>query len=172
MDKKKDRYYVDPKRFQKVLEHAIPHYKEYGNWGKYGDEIGTIILNLMNKIKNKSSFKNYTGYYWEMMQEKALINIFKYMHKYDLSRCNPFNYFSTIVHNAYKTALKEMTKKKVKELPYDDIVLTEIIDLTDYEVFDEKVQQNIDKKEKFTKIKKIADKDMIKEIDKILEEMD
>lgn len=167
---KKD--YINNQEFYDLLKNAIPYFKQNKNWGIFDKKIGKFILLMMERIKNRSNFKNYKGYHWEYMQEKALINVFTYITKYDLKRTNPFAYFTTVITNAYRTALREIKEKKVIELPHENSVLCELIDESEYEVFDDNISDKIDRERHSERlIQKVTDEQLVDEISSILHEI-
>jgi hypothetical protein len=164
-------HYIDNNEFYTLLSKALPYYKENKKWGPYDKEVGNTILQIMYNIKKRPNFIRYNGYHWECMQEKALLNVFKYITKYDLNKTNPFAYFTTIIHNAYATALRELNKKPT-ELPYDNVIISDMIDENDFEDFEEDSINKVDKDNKSKKLlSKIDEKELIQEVQNILNEM-
>jgi hypothetical protein len=169
MKREKGSDYVNNQEFYELLCKAIPYFREKNEWGPYGNKVGKIILQMIYRIKNKSSFKNYGGYHWELMCERALINVFTYIKSYNLTKTNPFSYFTTIIINAFKNALSEMSKQKT-EISYDTFIIGEIIDETEFLEFEDDLIKEIDQEllikndsTTFDDLKKFVDNIVIEE---------
>lgn len=165
--------YINNEKLYEFLKEAVPYFKEHRRWGRYGDMLGMVVMEIMKRIKNKYSFKKYNGYYAEHMQEKALINVFSYIEKYNFEKLNPFNYLSTIIINAYRTAIREL-KEKPQEITYDGEIIGEMMDKTVCHSFDEACIADIDKtKKKEYQINVIKNNpDMFKAVENIIKEFD
>lgn len=146
MGRKKSKNYVNNKEFYETLCKALPHFRETGKWGKYGDKIGLIVLEMIERIKNKSNFKNYKGRYWDLMYDRAMINIWSYIKGYNLERKNPFSYFTTVIVNAFKNALSELNRGN-KEIPYDNDVINNMIDTSSSHEFENDLIDEMDDRE-------------------------
>lgn len=97
--------YVDNKRFHALL-------KEYRatNSKKVYEEVGKCFLLISQNLLNKSSFINYTPDRKNEMISDAVFYMCKYIEKYDVTRDNPFAYFTMIARHAFLQNINKYSK--------------------------------------------------------------
>ena len=84
--------YVD----KKVLYSEISDYK---NTGVISENLHLLIYDMAKRVASKYRFYNYT---WkDDMICEAYLRCIKYMGSYDLTKSNPFGYFTTIIHHTF-----------------------------------------------------------------------
>jgi DNA-directed RNA polymerase specialized sigma24 family protein len=98
--------YVTNKQFIELL-------KEYQqtNSKKIHNEIGKTFLLISQNLLNKSCFMNYTQDHKDNMTSEAVYFMTKYIDRFDLSRDNPFSYFTRIAFNAFLQYLNDWKKR-------------------------------------------------------------
>ena len=100
----KKKYYVDNDRFQELIAHF---YKT----DIFSDELAMILYNIANRVAFMPNFINYS-YKDEMIGDGLLKEIQTIKNKkFDISRGKAFNYFTTIVWNAFIGKIKSEQKE-------------------------------------------------------------
>lgn len=97
--------YVDKNRFRELLI----DYRETKSKKIY-EEIGKIFLLISQNLLNKSNFINYTQDRKDEMISDAVFYMCRYIDKYDITRNNPFAYFTTIARNAFLQNINSKNK--------------------------------------------------------------
>jgi len=87
------------------------------------DKLTEYMYKLAHKISSSRNFINYT-YKDEMIQESVVHALYKAFPNYDVSRSNPFSFFSTVI--IYKFI--EMIKKEKKILTLKEILIEKEIE--------------------------------------------
>jgi len=117
MKKSKKKYATN----KEILEEL----KLYHDTDIISEKLHFIFYNMCLGISNKPNFVNYT--FREDMSSDAYQKCLKVVAKFDMSRNNPFTYFSTVIHNVFYDALKKYKREQdIKELLqerlYDDVI--------------------------------------------------
>lgn len=115
--------YIDNKRFAKLLL----LYNQTGNRAVY-NEIGRVLMLLVQNILKKPRFINYTQDRKNEMISDALYYMTKYIPNYDPSTADkddPFNYFTTVAHNAFKQRIQEQIRRNTGQV--SDFFLDSIV---------------------------------------------
>jgi len=97
--------YVDNKRFREQLI----KYRETKDKKVY-EAIGRDFLLISQNLLNKSNFINYTPDRKDEMISDAVFYMCRYIDKYDVTRDNPFAYFTMIARNAFLQNINNYTK--------------------------------------------------------------
>ena len=97
--------YIDKKVFHKLL---IEYSKN--NSKKVYEEIGKSFLLIARNVLNKPNFIDYTPDRKDEMVSDSVFYMCKYIKKYDITRENPFAYFTTIAHNAFLQNINKYSK--------------------------------------------------------------
>ena len=97
--------YVDNQNFRELLI-------EYRNGGskKIYEQIGRDFLLISQNLLNKSNFINYTQDRKDEMISDAVFYMCRYIDKYDVTRDNPFAYFTMIARNAFLQNINNYSK--------------------------------------------------------------
>lgn len=120
---------------EKLLNLLI-EYKNTGNKRAY-NEIGKMFLLIAEKFLNRLSFINYTeDRKYEMISEATYI-MCRYITKFDVSKTQPFAYFTQICKNAVLQYIKERKKidetfKSIEYIDHLDNQLSEVAIDTDF----------------------------------------
>lgn len=119
---KNGRYYIDNNKFLELL-------KEYNAQKQIpkiiGEELGSMILLLVENISFSRNFINYSEDWKNEMKSDALYVCCKYIGKFDANKySNPYGYFTMIAFNAFKMRIK----KEKTLLAKDDKLRAEIFD--------------------------------------------
>jgi len=93
--------YVNNKRFSELL---IEYQKTHSR--KSYNEIGKIFVLISTNLLNKTNFINYTQDRKDEMVSDATFAMCRYIDKYDVSKGNPFAYFTRFAFNAFLQNLK------------------------------------------------------------------
>jgi len=88
--------YVNNKLFHSLLK----EYKETKSKRTY-EEIGRCFLLIAKNLLNKANFINYTQDRKDEMISDAVYYMCRYVEKFDVTRKNPFAYFTMIARNAF-----------------------------------------------------------------------
>ncbi|AUS03011.1 hypothetical protein NVP2275O_430 [Vibrio phage 2.275.O._10N.286.54.E11] len=90
--------------------------------GRLTEELGKMIIVLANRTSNKSNFRGYT--YLDEMVSDATLQVATNALNFDESRetiqLNPFAYYTTIIHNAFRHILN--TEKRNRNIR-DDLLI-------------------------------------------------
>jgi len=90
---------------------------DYKESGVISDELHLMLFDMAKRVASKYRFYSYT---WkEDMITDAYLRCIKYIDSYDISKKNPFGYFTTIIHHtffAYRTKEMNYQYKKWDEL--------------------------------------------------------
>lgn len=114
--KKEKKHYIDNKRFQVLLENYFIR-----NDRPSFEEIGVIFRKITQGLLMKPCFMNYTLDYKEDMASDATFYMIKYIKRYDLSRRNPFAYFSEIAFKTFTHYIMKQKKYNEKYISIDFI---------------------------------------------------
>lgn len=98
--------YVNNKEFHNLLK----EYRETGSKKTY-EKIGKSFLLIAKNLLNKSNFINYTPDRKDEMISDAVYYMCRYIEKFDVSRKNPFAYFTMIARNAFLQNINDYTKR-------------------------------------------------------------
>lgn len=126
----KKKYYVDNDRFETLIQH-------FYDTDKFSDELAMILYNIANRVAFMPNFINYS-YKDEMIGDGLLKEIQTIKtKKFDVKRGKAFNYFTTIVWNAFigriKSEQKEHTLlKEHQEREYDILTSGRRITVNDH----------------------------------------
>jgi hypothetical protein len=100
----KQKYYVDNTRFEELI-------KKYYETDIFSDELAMMLYNIANRASFSTNFINYS-FKDEMIGEGLLKEIQTLKaKKFDVTKGKAFNYFSTIVFNAFVGKIKEEQKE-------------------------------------------------------------
>jgi DNA-directed RNA polymerase specialized sigma subunit len=96
----------------KVLLEELEKYRKTGN---YSELLGKILFTMAERIGRRREFRYYT--YLDDMISESVLTCLKYMHNFNPEKnSNAFAYFSTIIFNAFKLAIKKEQKhSKIKD---------------------------------------------------------
>lgn len=97
--------YVDNQHFRELLT----QYRKTGDKKIY-EEIGRHFLLISQNLLNKSNFINYTQDRKDEMISDAVFYMCRYINKYDVTRDNPFAYFTMIARNAFLQNINNYSK--------------------------------------------------------------
>lgn len=115
---------VENKSFTDREKYVKENDKEqfYKDWNKVREKLGKTFLNIAKNILWKPNFVNYTHDWKNEMISNATYFMLKYLHKYDLTKKNPFGYYSTIAFRAYQQYLNKqnLQKERFIEIGYID----------------------------------------------------
>jgi len=84
---------------------------------KVKNEIGQIFVKIGTGILTKPNFINYTRDWKGEMLSDATFYMSKYIDRYDISKTNPFSYFTTIAHHAFLQYINKQNKYSDKFQP-------------------------------------------------------
>jgi DNA-directed RNA polymerase specialized sigma24 family protein len=112
MAKKQGKYYVKNKEMLEAL-------RELQKTGVIGEDLHLMFYKMAQSIGTKPRFSGYT---WiEDMISDAYLKCCVKAHKFDVSRTNPFGYFTTvIIHHFWDALAGENKQKNIKEKLRDD----------------------------------------------------
>lgn len=99
-DKKTNNYIDNVEFYDKI--------KQYKETGVISRELANMLVILAEHNIKSSKYRRYSIHTKEDMLIDANISCIKALPKYDLTRKNPFAYFTTIVIHAFKYYLKKM----------------------------------------------------------------
>lgn len=138
--KKKNEHYVDNADFHKTLVEysclckmlgiVAPHFKypqtteENSVWlykmEKTKNKLGRIFMKICDGVLMKPNFINYTNDRKDEMRSDACFFFSKYVKKFDISKKNPFSYFTTVAFNAFLQYINRKNKhtEKFSSLAY------------------------------------------------------
>ncbi len=111
-EKYKD-FYVDDKKFTAAVCEYIAKNKIYkethnGERLKPSDYIGDCILKISNRLAKSPNFVNYS---WiQEMIEDGIFHSINYLDRFNPNKASAFNYFTTIIRNAF--ILRILNEKK------------------------------------------------------------
>ena len=97
--------YVNNKKFRELLS----EYRETRDRKIY-EKIGRDFLLIAQNLLNKSNFINYTQDRKDEMISDAVFYMCRYIDKYDVTRDNPFAYFTMIARNAFLQNINNYSK--------------------------------------------------------------
>lgn len=97
--------YVNNKVFLKCL---VEYQKQKTK--KISNKIGNIFLAISQNLLNKTNFINYSEDRKDEMVSDAVFYMVKYIDRYDITKKNPFSYFTTIAKNAFLQNINEYSK--------------------------------------------------------------
>lgn len=97
--------YVNNKKFHALLI----EYRETRS-KKVFEEIGKDFLLISRNLLNRASFINYTQDRKDEMVSDAVFYMCKYIDKYDITRNNPFAYFTMIARHAFLQNINKYSK--------------------------------------------------------------
>ena len=97
MGKEKNIYYIDKIR---MFDLVVKMKSEKGLTRREEDEIGRMVLLLVNRIATRPNFSGYT--YIDEMKSIAVCHVWMAMKNFDPTKSNnAFSYFTTVVMNAF-----------------------------------------------------------------------
>ena len=87
---------------------------------KIKNKVGKMFIDICEGTMRKPNFTNYSADRKGDMISDALWAMTRYMNRYNLDKPNPYAYFTTVCHNAYKHRINEHKKqaKKYKSLSF------------------------------------------------------
>ncbi len=80
---------------------------------RVNDEVGRKLIKIADGMAKRPNFTNYPYDQMVDMKSDAIFNMAKAVDGYDISRTNPFAYFSQITWNSFIASIQNM-KKRVK----------------------------------------------------------
>jgi len=92
---------------------------------KSKEKLGRFFLLIAQRFLNRACFINYTNDRKDEMVSEATYYMVKYMDKYDLTRTNPFAYFTKIAERAF---LQELNKRKKYEKRFTNLEYIDTVD--------------------------------------------
>ena len=100
----KKKYYVDNDRFQMLIQN-------FYDTDVFSDELAVILYNIANRVAFMPNFINYS--YKDVMIGEGLLKEIQTIKqkKFDIRRGKAFNYFTTIVWNAFVGKIKDEQKE-------------------------------------------------------------
>ncbi len=113
---RKSKQYINNKQFTEILTRFF----ENKNKEDY-EKLGTIFIKISENILKRPNFINYTHDRKNDMVSDATFYMVKYCRGYDVTRGNPFAYFSQIAFNAFKQNINKVNKQKLIFVPLDYI---------------------------------------------------
>jgi len=81
---------------------------------KIANEIGKIFILIAERFIRKSNFIDYTEDRKNEMISEATYYMWRFIDRFDITRDNPFSYFTTVAKNAFLQYLNE--RKKYDEM--------------------------------------------------------
>lgn len=112
-EKYKD-YYIDDKKFTSAICSYISENKAYkelhnGERLKPSDYIGDCILKIARRLAKSPNFVNYS---WiDEMIEDGISHSITYIDRFNPNKTSAFNYFTTIIRNAFILRIHNEKKK-------------------------------------------------------------
>lgn len=94
----------------KALRNLLIDYKETRS-RKTFNEIGKAFLLIATNLLNRASFINYTKDRKQEMISDATFFMVKYVDKFDVSRNNPFSYFTMVAKHAFLQNINSYTRR-------------------------------------------------------------
>jgi len=80
---------------------------------RVNNQIGLKLIKIANGMAKRPNFTNYPDDQMTDMKSDAIFNMAKAIDGYDITRSNPFAYFSQITWNSFIAAIQLM-KKRIK----------------------------------------------------------
>jgi len=132
MKMNKNNSYINNEEFYKLLctrrqiiekmktinDTASPPYMMLQKQGtRVKNELGKIFLNLCQHILTKPNFINYSADRKDAMTSDACWYCSRYIDRYDITRTNPFSYFTTVCHHAFLQYINKQKKYSEKFQP-------------------------------------------------------
>lgn len=77
---------------------------------KVFNTIGKIFLSIATNLLNKPCFIEYTKDRKDEMTSDATFLMVRYIDRYDVTKYNPFSYFTTVAWNAFLQNIKDYKK--------------------------------------------------------------
>ena len=99
--------YVDNKQFLALLIEC----DKTGSRVAY-EKIGKIFQLIARNFLNKPNFINYTQDRKEEMESDGVFLMLRYMKNFDLTKKNPFSYFTMIAFNSFLQNIKKYKNKQ------------------------------------------------------------
>jgi hypothetical protein len=135
--KKKSEHYVNNKDFYAALveyRHKVNHAKDNSlPKPKVSNYIGDCFLRIANHLAYKPNFVNYM--FKDEMICDGVENCIQYIDNYDISRTNPFAYFTQIVYYAFLRRIAkekkqlEIKSKIIERSSFDQVFTADTSDL-------------------------------------------
>jgi DNA-directed RNA polymerase specialized sigma24 family protein len=121
----KKKGYIDNAKFYELLkekrslvvylaEHTeLENTSELRRLERVNNELGRKLIKIANGMAKRPNFTNYPHDQMTDMLSDAIFNMAKAVDGYDITRSNPFAYFSQITWNSFIAAIQGM-KKRIK----------------------------------------------------------
>ncbi|MFA5484953.1 MAG: hypothetical protein WC260_01765 [Candidatus Pacearchaeota archaeon] len=97
-------YFSNQEFLQLLIEYKKTQSKKVYN------EIGKLFISISTNLLNKTSFINYSQDRKDEMISDAVYSMCRYIDKYDISRDNPFAYFTRFAFNAFMNNINNYKK--------------------------------------------------------------
>lgn len=137
--KKKSEHYVNNKEFYQALVEYNKKVQEAKEKGlpkpRISNYLGDCFLRIANHLAYKPNFVNYM--FKDDMICDGIENCVQYIHNFDITRTNPFAYFTQIVYYAFLRRIAkekkqlEIKSKIIERSGYDEVFTSEDGDYSD-----------------------------------------
>lgn len=132
--KKKSEHYVNNKDFYQALVEYNKKIEEAKEKGlpkpRISNYLGDCFLRIANHLAYKPNFINYM--FKDDMICDGIENCVQYIHNFDISRTNPFAYFTQIVYYAFLRRIAkekkqlEIKSKIIERSGYDEVFTADV----------------------------------------------
>lgn len=132
--KKKSEHYVNNKDFYQALVEYNKKVEEAKEKGlpkpRISNYLGDCFLRIANHLAYKPNFINYM--FKDDMICDGIENCVQYIHNFDISRTNPFAYFTQIVYYAFLRRIAkekkqlEIKSKIIERSGYDEVFTADV----------------------------------------------
>lgn len=92
------------------------------------EKLGEMFLLIAQNYLNNTNFINYTQDRKDDMVSEALVVMLKYIDDFDITRTNPFAYFTRITFHSFLQTIKRFKKRSEMFVPID--VVEQSVDFT------------------------------------------
>jgi len=126
--KKKSNHYIDNEEFLRL----IIKYQAKDMSTRDNDNLGKMILNLVNHYATKPNFCGYS--YLEEMKSNALFTIWKGLNSFKPEKSNnPFSYYTSACHRAFIFIINKEKKVMERNQLYGESSLEKLESNPDYQ---------------------------------------
>jgi len=113
----------------KIFYNQLKEYQETKS-RKVFNELGKSFLLIARNLLNRANFINYTPDRKDEMVSDAVFYMCRYIDKFDLSKKNPFAYFTMIARNAFLQNINDYSKRDNMFTPIEYIDNTDTMNNT------------------------------------------